>query len=204
MLDLILPDRNVCGPLIKHRQKNSASLLLSRKWYCKQLYVLCLLHCRCSTNVHQLQREHRDPSLYLCVGQMLKRCLSTLVLFLPLQQSIAINTSKTGPCQEGAMASSIAHALCIIVLKATPHPSPSQHRLLQPRPDAFTSELRLTLERYPHPFFKLEMADSSSGQRFPPHQTRNDSRSFGNWISRTDDNERRRKKHTQTTFHNSL
>lgn len=56
-----------------------------------------------------------QPSLYLCV---LKARLSTLVLFLPSQKGRAINTSMTGSCREGAMASSIAHAVCIIVSKS--------------------------------------------------------------------------------------
>ena len=48
----------------KRQTENAARLLLRRKWYCKQLHFLCLLHWWCSANALLLQR--RPTSLSEC------------------------------------------------------------------------------------------------------------------------------------------
>lgn len=176
MLDLIFPDRNVCGPLIKARQKNSARLLLILQQYCKQLHFPCLFHCwvfnKCSPTTEGMSRPKSLP--------VYRTNAKETFVYSSSVSSIAEEYSHQHQCdrilwgkRNGILNSICSKHSCILKpLLSTYYPSLEQ--------TVFTSELVLTLERYSIHSSNQRWQKVLQERIFSPCYTGNSSRSFWN------------------------
>jgi hypothetical protein len=159
VLDLILSNRNVCGPLIKDRQKTQQGSFLDGNYIASS----CISYAYFTVGIQQMFTNYRGNAeihVFIC-GEMFVYFRSVSPIAEEYSHQHQHDRALLGGRKE------IFNSICSghnWVLKPHLVPHPASRYSLSLNQMLFASDLSLVLERCATPLCNSEMAKSSSGK----------------------------------------